>query len=122
MSILSQVVGQADRDYGVRTTAVSVMAGNNLGRKFGAGVYFTQSVSTALSFCPKNVSEKVVMIALVLVGQYSVGSNGLQRPPPKPGSVDLFDSCVNDMNHPTYFVIFDRNQMYPIYRVTISSK
>ena len=98
------------------------LAGTNIGHNFGSGVYFTHKLSTAMSYSSRSSSENVIMVGLVLLGEFTTGSSNMRRPPNKPEQPDLYDSCVNNVNSPSYFVIFDRNQMYPMYRINLSTR
>lgn len=59
-----------------------------------------------------------MFLATVLVGQYTVGSPKLRKPPPihsdDPCS-KFYDSCVDNEINPKIFVIFDSAQAYPEY-------
>ncbi|KAI3371544.1 hypothetical protein L3Q82_024132 [Scortum barcoo] len=54
-----------------------------------------------------------VCCALVLVGEYTRGSRGYVRPPPKGNTRTLYDSCVDHESDPSIFVIFEKQQIYP---------
>ncbi|XP_055891340.1 protein mono-ADP-ribosyltransferase PARP11-like isoform X2 [Biomphalaria glabrata] len=59
-----------------------------------------------------------MIVAKVLIGRYTTGIAGLQRPPPydqRDSLVRLYDSCVDSILNPEKFVIFDNNQAYPEY-------
>ena len=60
-----------------------------------------------------------MFVAKVLVGSYIEGHGSFVRPPSKDvsnPSSDLYDSCVNNVENPTIYVIFDNNgQVYPEY-------
>ena len=63
--------------------------------------------------------HKYLFIARVLVGKSAPGASGLRKPPvyqtdPKKRH---FNSCVNHVQDPTVFVIFDSSQCYPEYIV-----
>ena len=52
----------------------------------------------------------------VLVGDYTAGYKGLKRPPLKDtvaGRHDMYDSCVDDVSHPSIYVTFKDGQAYP---------
>lgn len=48
-----------------------------------------------------------------MTGKFKPGQQDLL----KPDDENAFDSCVNDANHPTIFIIFDPNQIYPEYLI-----
>lgn len=59
-----------------------------------------------------------MFVARVLVGKYTIGYNVLRKPPPlNPNDAygKSYDSCVNDVNDPRIYVIFDNAQCYPEY-------
>ncbi|KAH9504955.1 hypothetical protein Btru_061149 [Bulinus truncatus] len=59
-----------------------------------------------------------MIVARVLVGRYTIGTPGLQRPPPYDARdllLKLYDSCVDNIYNPQKIVIFDHNQAYPEY-------
>lgn len=61
---------------------------------------------------------KCMILARVLVGEYTLGHPQYCRPPSKDMSIaNFFDSCVDDMMNPKIFVIFDCNQIYPEYLI-----
>ena len=93
------------------------LAGTHVGQKFGAGVYFTPNIVAASHYAAKGNSPKCIMVSLVLTGEFTMGNGSLKRPPPKPSKPEeLYDSCVNDLFQPSMNVIFDHNQMYPLYK------
>ena len=96
------------------------MAGKNA-TMFGIGSYFATHAKYSDKYTgpPTRVSQKRWMfMARVMVGQYTPGKRDLTRPPPlnpaKPHG-ELYDSCVDRMDRPNIFVIFDIDQCYPEY-------
>lgn len=63
-----------------------------------------------------------MFVALVLVGDYIKGNSQYTRPPAKPMSLTLYDTCVDDERTPTVFVIFERQQIYPEYIIRYSEE
>lgn len=64
----------------------------------------------------EQLGDKVMIVARVLVGRYTLGQPNFSRPPPiSEDGVELFDSCVNSMDRPTIFVLFEKNYFYPEY-------
>lgn len=68
---------------------------------------------------------RVMVAARVFVGRYTTGHRTYRKPPllestrPHSSSVS-YDSCVNYIDDPTLFVIFDSSQCYPEYFITYS--
>lgn len=61
--------------------------------------------------------------AKVLVGQFTKGNSFFRRPPEIPGQVYTFyDSCVDKIQNPNTFVVFDRNQCYPEYLIMYADR
>jgi hypothetical protein len=62
-----------------------------------------------------------MFLARVLVGQYTTGNAKLRKPPPLYHNSDQFgkcyDSCVDNVDDPKIFVVFDSSQAYPEYLV-----
>ena len=50
-----------------------------------------------------------LFVAKVLVGRYTQGSNKIRKPPAP------YDSCVDRVDNPSKFVIFEKHQIYPAY-------
>ena len=51
----------------------------------------------------------VLLVAKVLIGYYTEGKKDMRKPP------NSYDCCVDDMNTPKRFIIFEKNQIYPAY-------
>ncbi|KAH9518840.1 hypothetical protein Btru_006378 [Bulinus truncatus] len=65
-----------------------------------------------------------MFVARVLVGRPTRGSSGLKRPPPIDENCPLgkcYDSCVDSLESPKIFVVFDSNQCYPEYLIEYTS-
>lgn len=59
-----------------------------------------------------------MFVCRVLVGEHTNGNSSYVRPPLKDGENYVFyDSCVNDINNPTIFVVFEKHQVYPEYLI-----
>ena len=93
-----------------------------LGNVYGRGVYFARDASGAANdrYSPRdNNGHKHMYLARVLVGEYTVGKKDLIVPPPKdptkPGV--LYDSVVDNQEHPRVFCIFQDSQVYPDYHI-----
>ncbi|XP_046843187.1 protein mono-ADP-ribosyltransferase PARP15-like [Xenia sp. Carnegie-2017] len=97
------------------------------GAIYGNGVYFARDASFSLDYSREQCSagsQPKIYIAKVLVGKYTLGKEGLKAPPSRndpsnPGL--LYDSVVDNQNNPTMFVIFQDNQCYPEYLITLKN-
>jgi len=68
---------------------------------------------------------RLMVAARVFVGQYTVGHRTYRKPPaldPTQPFATSFDSCVNYVDDPTLFVVFDSSQCYPEYFITYCCK
>nr|XP_046234747.1 protein mono-ADP-ribosyltransferase PARP11-like [Scatophagus argus] len=99
---------------------------------YGKGIYFARHASHADKYSrssthPLNTyggetqgvssePRKIIFLARVMIGKSVVGQDHFQKPD-HGSSENIHDSCVNDVNHPTIFVIFDPNQIYPEYLI-----
>ena len=64
-----------------------------------------------------------MFVSRVLVGDYTLGSSSYVRPPSKDGGDTLFyDSCVDNIQTPSIFVVFDRPQIYPEFLLTYKER
>ena len=64
---------------------------------------------------------RLMVAACVFVGHYTVGQRTYRKPPPVDPSKPFgssFDACVNYIDDPTLFVIFDSSQCYPQHFIT----
>lgn len=59
---------------------------------------------------------KIIFLARVMTGKSRVGEQDFLKPD-HGSSENTHDSCVDDVQHPTIFVIFDPNQIYPEYLI-----
>uniref|UniRef100_A0A3Q2CQZ0 Poly [ADP-ribose] polymerase n=1 Tax=Cyprinodon variegatus TaxID=28743 RepID=A0A3Q2CQZ0_CYPVA len=89
------------------------------GRSYGNGIYFAVEAlyagrySSNSTTSQHNGNTKPIFLARVLVGKFKLGRSSMQ----KPDDENQYLSCVNDINHPKIFVIFDPNQIYPEYLI-----
>lgn len=89
---------------------------------YGEGVYFSKDPSLSHWFCPGDDEDgsRYIFIFKVLVGSYTEGRKRYRHPPPKdpldPTS-EAFDSCVDRVEDPQVFVVFDADQYYPGYLI-----
>ncbi|XP_031715152.1 protein mono-ADP-ribosyltransferase TIPARP-like [Anarrhichthys ocellatus] len=97
------------------------MAGVN-GTSNGFGSYFAPAASFSKTFSAKSGPDEVrcMFLAKVLVGKVSLGRSHYRRPPPlnsRTSQFLLYDTCVDNVDKPTMFVIFDSCQCYPYYLI-----
>ncbi|XP_046843223.1 protein mono-ADP-ribosyltransferase PARP15-like [Xenia sp. Carnegie-2017] len=121
--------------HGTNPNNVRSINSNNFSRsfagvnavKYGNGVYFARDASYSLVYSLHQCSgsQPKMYIAKVLVGEYTLGKEGLKEPPSKndPGNPGLlYDSVVDTPSNPTIFVIFQDNQSYPEYLITLNKQ
>ena len=89
---------------------------------YGKGVYFASffSYSAQHVYSPldKN-NHKYVFQCRVLTGRFHKGNPTLLEPPVMDKkSLSLFNSVVDNVKHPTIFVVFHDNEAYPEYLIT----
>jgi len=94
-----------------------------LGIRYGNGVSFAldASYSARSTYSPSDANGRRYMyLTRVLVGEYTVGRQGLLTPPAKNQSdpTDTYDSVVDRMPNPGIFVVFYDWQCYPDYLIT----
>ncbi|XP_028412718.1 uncharacterized protein LOC114535634 [Dendronephthya gigantea] len=96
------------------------------GVAYGNGVYFARDASYSIKYACKRTlalgSRGKMYMAKVLVGEYTRGASGMKAPPPKndPYNPGLrYDSVVDHPSNPTMYVIFQDNQYYPEYLLTL---
>ncbi|XP_056223198.1 protein mono-ADP-ribosyltransferase TIPARP-like isoform X1 [Seriola aureovittata] len=97
------------------------LAGVN-GTSLGFGTYFATTASFSNNFSAKGRSDQLrhMFLAKVLVGKVSVGRGMYRRPPAltsKTRKYRLYDTCVDKLDKPTMFVVFDSCQCYPYYLI-----
>ncbi len=86
-----------------------------------SGSYFARDASYSDRYASvKRIVNKIMFVALVLVGDYVRGSSSYVRPPPKDNSRTLYDSCVDRESDPSIYVVFDKQQIYPEYLINYS--
>ncbi|XP_046843181.1 protein mono-ADP-ribosyltransferase PARP15-like [Xenia sp. Carnegie-2017] len=120
--------------HGTNSANVEAINSNNFSRNYsgvngvlyGNGVYFARDSSYSLDYSLRQCSagsQPKMFIAKVLVGKYTSGMHGLKAPPSRNDSSNpglLYDSVVNNVNNPKFFVIFQDNQCYPEYLITLN--
>ncbi|XP_017270275.1 protein mono-ADP-ribosyltransferase PARP11 [Kryptolebias marmoratus] len=94
---------------------------------YGKGIYFALHASYAGKYSNigpthslysgwRGQQTKIIVLARVITGKIIAGQPEFIKPDDK--NIDnTHDSCVNDINYPTIFVIFDPNQIYPEYLI-----
>ncbi len=104
------------------------------GKRYGVGAYFALYSSYSESFCGSYMEEDgkggtrsvaKMILSRVKVGEWAKGEENMRRPPPKVRGDDngiLFDSCVNRVEDPSIFVVFDNRQAYPMYLLTLQAR
>ena len=86
---------------------------------YGRGVYFASQASYSLSSAYARpdpaTGDQFLLLVRVLVGAACVGRSSMERPSPKPGSVELHDSMVDSMHNAKIFVLSagSDNRAYP---------
>uniref|UniRef100_A0AAY5EVD2 Poly [ADP-ribose] polymerase n=1 Tax=Electrophorus electricus TaxID=8005 RepID=A0AAY5EVD2_ELEEL len=87
------------------------------GTAYGKGSYFARDAKYSHSYTDKS-GMRCMFVCRVLVGEYTTGHSSYLRPPLKDGEDSIFyDSCVDDINNPSIFVIFEKHQVYPEYLI-----
>lgn len=89
------------------------VSGASFGALFGKGIYFARDSLLSLQF---TCGSHTMFLARVLVGDFCVGEKSYVRPPEKSKGI-LYDSCVDDLENPGRFVIFETSQAYPEYLI-----
>ena len=94
-----------------------------LATMYGNGVYFALDAfySTRSTYSPPDAYGcRYMYLTRVLVGEYTVGRQGLVTPPAKKASdpTDTYDSVVDQIPNPGIFVVFYDWQCYPEYLIT----
>ncbi|WAR13828.1 MIB2-like protein [Mya arenaria] len=98
------------------------LAGENVGTLFGQGTYFATEAKYSDGYAePDKDRHKFLFQCRVLAGKWTYGDPKYKRPPVMDGPVKkgsvakLYDCCVDNINKPKIFCLFDINQYYPEY-------
>uniref|UniRef100_A0A8C6UDR2 Poly [ADP-ribose] polymerase 12 n=1 Tax=Neogobius melanostomus TaxID=47308 RepID=A0A8C6UDR2_9GOBI len=92
------------------------------GTSYGQGSYFARDASYSHRYTGTS-DVRLMFVSRVLIGEFTKGSPEFRRPPSKDGGhVNLFDSCVNDVENPSIFVVFEKHQIYPEYLLQYEQK
>ncbi|XP_041694060.1 protein mono-ADP-ribosyltransferase PARP12-like [Coregonus clupeaformis] len=91
------------------------------GTPYGQGSYFARDASFSNNYIKsQSRSQKIMFVALVLVGEFTKGHDNYRRPPQKGTSMVLYDSCVDSQHNPSIFVVFEKHQIYPEFLIEYS--
>ncbi|KAL6107046.1 parp12 [Pungitius sinensis] len=91
------------------------------GTAYGKGSYFATDASRSDGYVQvKSGQNRIMFVALVLVGEHTRGSSSFVRPPPKGNGTTLYDSCVDSQSNPSIYVVFEKQQIYPEYLIHYS--
>ncbi|XP_072114362.1 protein mono-ADP-ribosyltransferase TIPARP-like [Mobula birostris] len=86
---------------------------------YGQGSYFARKSSYSHRYArPSEDGSHYMFLSKVLVGRYTVGKPTMRRPPaivPNDPSSDLFNSCVDSLEDPQIFVLFENDQCFPYF-------
>ncbi|KAK7469582.1 hypothetical protein BaRGS_00036430, partial [Batillaria attramentaria] len=99
-----------------------LLAGNNVGAKYGRGAYFAVDSQFSDSYTSTSVSDsnyRYMFYARVLAGTVTRGVEGMKRPPPRSPSdpTSLYDAVVDCVASPRIYVVFRNQQIYPEYLI-----
>ena len=93
---------------------------------FGQGAYFTEEAALSNLYCRQDSdSFRYMFLAEVLVGTSAKGERSMTRPPVKSESEskkERYDLCVDNVDKPTIFVLFDSDQYYPRFLIKYKTK
>ncbi len=88
---------------------------------FGRGVYFAVESSFSAQdkyAVPDSSGLRYMFVCTVIIGEYTLGSQDMKTAPPlAPGSNEVFDTLVDNVNSPTIFVALTDAQAYPEYLI-----
>ncbi|KAK7938883.1 hypothetical protein WMY93_002209 [Mugilogobius chulae] len=91
---------------------------------FGKGTYFAVNAQYSSSDTysrPNANGEKLMYLCSVLTGDFTVGNSAMIEPPLKQsGSIEKYDSVVDNTTRPSMFIIFHDSQAYPEYLITFT--
>ncbi|KAM9467840.1 protein mono-ADP-ribosyltransferase PARP12-like [Clarias gariepinus] len=88
------------------------------GTAYGKGSYFARDAKYSHDYTGSS-TVRTMFVCRVLVGDYITGDSSYTRPPSKDGGDTIYyDSCVNNVQNPSIFVVFEKHQIYPEYLIT----
>lgn len=93
------------------------LAGDNVGTLFGQGAYFASEAKYSDGYTePDSADHKYIFQCRVLAGRWTYGESRYRRPPQiSQADKTLYDCCVDNVDNPKIFCMFDINQYYPEY-------
>ncbi|KAL3861798.1 hypothetical protein ACJMK2_007817 [Sinanodonta woodiana] len=114
-----------DTVQGICTNSFDFRLSGKHGTALGKGAYFARDAKYSHRYTngSSTTAVRYMFLAKVLVGEYTTGSPSYVRPPEKPDGTahQLFDSCVDNVDSPALFVVFDLKQCYPEYLICYKS-
>ena len=97
------------------------IAGSRVGALYGDGTYFATTAKYSDLYASADEDGlKVMFVAKVLAGRYTLGKPNLKRPPevdPNNYKKGMYDCVVNNVVNPAIYCVFDKNQYYPEYLI-----
>jgi poly [ADP-ribose] polymerase 7/11/12/13 len=96
------------------------LAGERVGALLGQGAYFARDAKYSDLYAQADKQRnKYMFLVKVLCGKWNYGSKEYKRPPPvDPTNLyELCDCCVDNVEDPRIFCVFDKNQYYPYYLI-----
>uniref|UniRef100_A0A8C3XR84 Poly [ADP-ribose] polymerase 12 n=1 Tax=Chelydra serpentina TaxID=8475 RepID=A0A8C3XR84_CHESE len=93
------------------------------GTSYGKGSYFSRDAKYAHCYSKSAAKGNTVFVARVLVGDFVRGNPTYVRPPQRAANMlTFYDSCVDNVQVPSIFVIFEKHQIYPEYTIDYSEE
>ncbi|XP_064079312.1 protein mono-ADP-ribosyltransferase PARP12-like [Macrobrachium nipponense] len=87
---------------------------------YGQGTYFSNSAAVALQNSTENASgHKYMILATVIIGEIVKGDPSWTRPPLDASRNVPYDTAVDNMAAPTFFVKFESNEYYPCHVIQL---
>lgn len=90
------------------------------GTVYGRGAYFATTAEYSHRYTKRVNNSRFMFYGVVLVGRSVLGKTDYKRPPPLDQSRPhgaLYDTCVDNVQNPSIFVVFDNVQCYPKFLV-----
>ncbi|XP_040201325.1 protein mono-ADP-ribosyltransferase PARP12-like [Rana temporaria] len=121
---LANTVDEHRLFHGTNPADIDVICSQNFDQKicgtngiaYGLGSYFARDASYSHKYSiPTSAGTRTMFLAHVLVGDFTEGNPTLLCPPQKYGSSQRYDSCVDNKNNPSVYVVFEKDQVYPTY-------
>ncbi|XP_041935243.1 protein mono-ADP-ribosyltransferase PARP12-like [Alosa sapidissima] len=87
------------------------------GTSYGRGSYFARDAKYSNQYTDLTGTQSM-FVCRILVGDFTLGHPDYNKPPFKDEEkTAAFDSCVNKIQNPSIFVVFEKNQIYPEYLI-----